>query len=500
MKYKIIMTKKAADELKAHLLTDRTKEQMAVTLCGINRLKKETRFLVRHVILMPPEAFASQSSAYLELNHAVQRQILALSASENLSQIDWHSHPGESPYIGFSGTDDRNEKELAIYLSKKLPHISYGSVVVNNTCFDARVWHVSGNRIATRPVELIRWGDFNDEYPVSNRGKRFESDTIDERFSRQVAAFGTALQTRLKDCRIGVIGVGGLGGIIVEMLARLGCDNWVLVDDDVVERSNLNRLPGSSVKDAYFRTNKVSLTQRNISKVNPHAKVVALPLSVTDPKAIQALKSCDLLVASTDNNASRLIANRVSVQYLIPLLHTGVNIDVDEEKNITDISGEHVLPPLGQWCLQCGGIIDSQQAAWELADENMRKILRERGYIKDTVQPAVYHLNSVIASLAVAEIHNFIYPYKPVRRYLTYDELKGEILSLEMATETRCPVCDAEEGYLGLGDIEPLPKYEATNKPLPLPIECDEREDEGFVPLEIPEELDHVSISDGEAS
>ena len=474
MKYKIILTKSMAEELKTHLLTDRSKEQMAVTLCGINRFKNETRLLGRHLILLPPEAFRAQSSAYLELEQSVQRQILQLAASEGLSQVDWHSHPGDTSYIGFSGTDDHNESKLAAYLHDKIPGTLYGSAVVNRNVFDARIWQAREDRIEAKPIESIRWGDFDDESPISSRQRRnVEPVTIDEQFSRQVAAFGKSLQARLRQCRIGIIGVGGLGGIVVEMLSRLGCNNWVLVDDDVVEVTNLNRLPGSSRKDAYYRTSKVSLTQRNIARTNPYAKTTALPLAVTNRRAVQSLKSCDLLIVATDNHSSRLIVNRISVQYLIPLIHIGVNIDVGDDREITDMSGEYVFPPLGEWCLHCAGIIDSQLAGWELADDGLRSALRERGYVKDTPAPAVYHLNGVVAALAVAEIHNFIFPYKPAHHYLTYDELKGELLPLQVSTEIRCTVCDPEEGYLGLGDLEPLPDYEAKIKAMPGPHEFD---------------------------
>jgi hypothetical protein len=501
MKYQIILTGKMAEDLRTHLLSDRSKEQMAITLCGINGLKDETRLLGRHLILLPPEAFKRQSSAYLELRSDVQSQILRLAASEGLSQVDWHSHPGETPFISFSGIDDHNERELATYLSDKLPETLYGSVVVNQNTFDARVWHVDNRRVEPQPIDSIRWGGFEDKAPSSFESRRTSraDEVVEEKFSRQVLAFGKALQDKLRQCRIGLIGVGGLGGIVVEMLSRLGASNWVLVDDDIVEATNLNRLPGSSQKDAYRRTLKVNLAQRNIATVNPYARTRALPLAVSDQETLEALKSCDILIAATDNHSSRLIANRLSVQYLVPLIHLGVNIDVDAERQVTDVSGEYAFPPLGQWCLQCAGIIDGQMAGWELADEGLRNTLRERGYIKDTPAPAVYHLNGVIASLAAAEIHNFIFPYKPVKRYLAYDELMGELLSLEVGSDNHCSVCSVEGGYLGLGDLEPLPHYETKGRIVPSPDYFDVKEsDVGSSPVDSPDLPSADSLATGD--
>jgi hypothetical protein len=483
MRHRIILTSNMASQLKEHILEDRSKEQMAITLCGVNQLKDETRLLCRHLILLPADAFEKQSSAYLELSKEAQSYVLRMAYNEGLSQIDWHSHPGDGHIIGFSGIDDHHEARMAKYLHEKIPGTFYASVVMNKNVFDARIWETNGRKIEPRPVDSVRWGEINDERPCSANLKTTDKcDWMDDRFSRQVLAFGVGLQNRLRQLRFGIIGVGGLGGIIVEMLSRLGASTWVLIDDDLVEASNLNRLPGSTQRDVYFQTPKVSLTQRNIARVNPYAKIRALQCSITDPQAIQALKSCDLLIVATDNHSSRLIANRLSVQYLIPLIHAGVNIDIDEERKISDISGEYVIPSVGEWCLHCSGIIDTQLAGWELADKNLGNTLRERGYIKDTPAPAVYHLNGVVSSLAVSEIHNLIFPYKTLRRYLTYDELQGELLSLDVQSKGDCLVCSADNGILGLGDLEDFPDYRTREKALPFADQ--------FEPGEVEEGLD----------
>ncbi len=494
MRHRIILTSNMAKDLKEHILRDRTKEQMAISLCGVSKLRDEIRLLGRHLILLPPEAFSKQSSAYLQVSKETQSYILRMASEEGLSQIDWHSHPGDGHSIGFSGIDDHHEAILAKYLNEKIPGTFYASVVMNQNVFDARLWAANGRKVASRSVGSIRWGDLNDEDPYSVKQRATgKSDRVDDRFSRQVLAFGAALQARLRRCRIGIIGVGGLGGIMVEMLSRLGVSDWVLIDDDVVETTNLNRLPGSTQRDVYYQTLKANLAQRNIARVNPYANIRVLPCSISDPEAIEALKSCDLLIVATDNHSSRLIANRVSVQYLIPLIHTGVNIDVDEERKITDMSGEYAIPSLGEWCLQCSGIINAQVAGWELVDENLRNTLREKGYVKDTPAPAVYHLNGVVASLAVSEIHNFIFPYKPLRRYLTYDELKGELLSLDVQSKDDCIVCSAGEGFLGLGDLEPLPDYKGREKTIPSSDQFNVEEPEEEIDLSLDTPSDDLS-------
>jgi len=153
----------------------------------------------------------------------------------------------------------------------------------------------------------------------------------------------------------------------------------------------------------------------------------------------------------------RLATNRLSVRYLIPLLDLGFCVEGEGEK-VTEVSGEYAITSPGDWCLLCAGIVDGQAAARELASPQERAILRQRGYVPDTPPPAVYHLDGVITSLAAAEVHNLAHPCREARRYLVYDDLKGELLPLKVQRQEGCPVC-SPEGVLGLGDLEPLPDY-----------------------------------------
>src|SRR5262249_39227187 len=84
-----------------------------------------------------------------------------------------------------------------------------------------------------------------------------------------------------------------------------------------------------------------------------------------------------------------------------------------------------------------------------------RALLVERGYIADTPAPAVYHLNALVASLAVTDIHNLIHPYKPLRRYQVYRELEGDVMPIEIPTRESCPYC-SPDGILGLGGLAPI--------------------------------------------
>ncbi|MBN1954086.1 MAG: ThiF family adenylyltransferase [Anaerolineae bacterium] len=482
MDYTLALTRHAAATMETHLLGDRRTEQMAVTLCGVSRMPHEVRLLVRDVILLPPDAFRRQSIAQLELKPEVQAFIHRRADEHGLVQVDWHSHPGGGSYVAFSPTDDRYEAAQAAYLAHKMNGVPYGSVVVNEGAMDARLWITRVSKSARRrkqaqpapityrpqahPLQAILSGDLQRRIPVSTqRLQRAGASFISPIFDRQVRAFGQAFQRKMNALRVGVVGLGAMGGAMVEHLARLGVREWVLVDPDVVTLSNLNRLVNATTTDAQKARPKVNVARSTVRQVTPKAYVRALQADVFDPEAQRALKSCDLLIAATDNHSSRVALNRLAVQYLIPLVHLGFNVTVEPKgREVADVSGEVAIPDLGRWCLQCAGIVNLQQAGWELASPDQRALLRQRGYVDDTPAPAVHHLDGVVAALAAAEIHNLVHAFRPQQRYLVYDALQTKLVPLQVTPSENCPVCSAEHGVLGLGDLEPLPDYRRASR------------------------------------
>ena len=482
MRYTLALTAHAYNALMMHLLRDRNREQMAIALCGVNRLRGELRLLVRETILLPPEAFVCQTAHRIELKRDVEQTLHRRAYQQGLVQVDWHSHPKSNSAVAFSRTDDAYELALASYLADRMDGVPFGSVVVNDHSVRARLWitrHAQGQPprkgraliSEPYPIEALRVDNLK-QIPAHDRQSILTY--VSPIHDRQVRAFGQELQRRLGNLTIGIVGLGGLGGALVGHLARLGVRRWVLVDSDHVEISNINRLTTATVRDAQRHRPKVAVARRAIKRVHPRAYVRALQCSLYAPQALQALKACDLLIVATDNHASRQMLNRLSVQYLIPLVHVGFNISIDsviseqdgqgtddvaQPYHITDVSGEYAVPDPGRWCLQCAGFFDPQQASWEIAPTWQRKMLDKSGYVKDTPAPAVGHLDGLIAALAAAEIHNLIYPYKPLQRYLVYDALRSELVPLKVTHSEGCLVCDAKRGVFGLGDLEPLPDY-----------------------------------------
>jgi len=117
---------------------------------------------------------------------------------------------------------------------------------------------------------------------------------VSEVFARQVLAFGPSLMTQLKALRVGIIGAGGTGSATAMLAARAGAGQIVVVDDDIVEPTNLNRLHGATQSDADAMMGKADIAAREIARMGLGVRVVPLKGWANAPHVRDALKSCDV--------------------------------------------------------------------------------------------------------------------------------------------------------------------------------------------------------------
>ncbi len=130
------------------------------------------------------------------------------------------------------------------------------------------------------------------------------------------------MSTTLAEKSALVIGAGGLGGPVLLTLASAGVGRLLLVDDDAVETSNLNRQPLFAEADIGQR--KAAAAARRLAQLFPAVKVEALDRRFDDASALALLRSVDVLVDGSDNFATRFLASDVAVASGRPLVHGGV--------------------------------------------------------------------------------------------------------------------------------------------------------------------------------
>ncbi len=144
------------------------------------------------------------------------------------------------------------------------------------------------------------------------------------RYSRHLILpeIGSEGQRRLKAARVAMVGMGGLGSPAALYLAAAGVGTLGLVDDDVVEKSNLQRQVIHGTGDLGRR--KVESARDRIRDVNPGVKAELHPVRLTSANAMEILGGYDLVVDGTDNFPTRYLVNDASVLLGRPFVYGSI--------------------------------------------------------------------------------------------------------------------------------------------------------------------------------
>ena len=142
------------------------------------------------------------------------------------------------------------------------------------------------------------------------------------RYQRQRSLLTVRGQLRLLRARVAVVGCGGLGGYIFEMLVRLGVGNLLVIDPDFFVESNLNRqlLATTATLGRY----KAEVARERGKIINPAVTVEALNQSFQSEKGVQSLASCDLVFDALDSIPSRLQLAESCLSLDLFLIHGAV--------------------------------------------------------------------------------------------------------------------------------------------------------------------------------
>ncbi|HIJ86312.1 MAG TPA: HesA/MoeB/ThiF family protein [Desulfuromonadales bacterium] len=142
------------------------------------------------------------------------------------------------------------------------------------------------------------------------------------RYQRNRQAISASDQLILFRSSIAVIGCGGLGGYVVEELARLGVGRIVVIDPDVFEEHNLNRQLFST--PANLGRAKVEAAAARVSEINPAVTLTAIQEAFSPANGGELLKGCRIVVDALDSIQVRLELAEVCTTMNIPLVHGAI--------------------------------------------------------------------------------------------------------------------------------------------------------------------------------
>ena len=136
-----------------------------------------------------------------------------------------------------------------------------------------------------------------------------------ERYSRQIILkkIGILGQKKIQSSKVLVIGCGGLGTPVVDLLSRAGIGQIGIMDDDKVSLSNLHRQVMFTAED--IGKYKVSIIKGKIKKINKNLKVNVYRGKAEEENLEKILKHYDVIVDGTDNFKAKFLLNKLSIKF-----------------------------------------------------------------------------------------------------------------------------------------------------------------------------------------
>jgi molybdopterin/thiamine biosynthesis adenylyltransferase len=418
--------------------------------------RSRTRLLCREIVPIPLEHRVSADAVHVTWNTAGFVALLQRAEREGLVLGLAHCHPMGPD--GFSEQDDTNEAELLRTACNRNGRTTMLVSVLFRADggMRARVWQYPKCHSTATAINVV--GErFHFHLPAT-------SSVTSPAFARQILAFGPTLVHQLRALRVGIVGAGGTGSATAILTARAGTGQVLIVDDDIVEATNLNRLHGAGQSDADAMRSKADVVAAEIARMAVGTRVIAHKSWVSDVCVRDALKSCDVIFCCTDDHSGRLFLNRLAFFYLIPVIDMGLAMAVAKPPatGMADISARvtTILPP--EACLMCRGAVDLEIAAEEdlrRQDPTEYDRRKREAYVRGegNPNPAVVTFTTEVACMAVNELLNRIVGFRKrhmgseLRRRFLFSEDKSTSASPKPA----CPVCGSSECW-GLGDVDPF--------------------------------------------
>jgi molybdopterin/thiamine biosynthesis adenylyltransferase len=447
----LLVTEGKGVERAAYMLLGRS-EIVADPWTGYPRVR-----LVSHAWkTIEPDELVSNSGTHVTWRTGGFMRLLSEAQADCFVPALVHTHPGSHAF--FSEQDDRNEAELARTARIKGTLGLVSVVLGGDGSVCARLWPAAGGP----PVEMA-WVQ-----SVGGRLQRWmnleeQAGGNTDHLERQSRIFGQGFNETLRTLRIGVVGAGGTGSPTALLLARLGVGRLLLLDKDVLEVTNLNRVHGSRREDAKASMTKVATLAREIRTAGLDVEVAIHQGWAGDVTARDKLKACDVIFGCTDDHSGRILLNRLAYFYGIPVIDVGLRMAPSQVGHAHDINGRVTTLSPGRPCLVCGGVVNPRRAAEEALERTNPDEFRRRkaeayvigggdpapAVVTFTTEMACVAVNELIAGITGFHGKAGMVPTRSRRFHARDDRF------LAVKQEPGCPVCGSTVAW-GRGDTDPF--------------------------------------------
>ena len=453
-------------ELQEHLFPGDSDEHGAVILAGTCESDRGLRLVARELHLAKDGVdYVPGKRGYRMLKAEFIQSRILRARDRRLAYLAIHNHGGTDS-VGFSGPDMASHERGYPALLDIARGMPVGALVFARSAVAGDLWFPGCERAPLSQAAIIghrRLVLF--PRPETNAAAVGMYD-------RQSRLFGDAGQELMRRTRVGIVGLGGAGSVLAELLGRLGVGEFVLADPERAEDTNLPRLIAAQRRDAVvpswlpraiahrLKSRKVRMAARNIRRANRDARIEAVARNFLEADVAARFTDCDFLFLAADTMGARLLFNAIVHQYGVPGIQVGAKIPVAEDGTVGNVFCVSRMVTPEQGCLWCNGLISPGR----LQDEAVPEAAR-RGYAylddPDVTAPSVVTMNAIACAHAADD---FLFHMTGLK----YDDAEAgwfrwnsrrAVAGYDMPTRgADCAECSGKEhSRLGMGDNGILP-------------------------------------------
>lgn len=303
-------------------------------------------------------------------------RVLDRALAEGAGVAVMHSHPG-SGWQSLSGTDRDTEGGVVAPFVRETGLPLLGMTISGDECWSARFWDRSapgGEPLHCRDVRRVGVRSTLADCPPGAHPPYVRRKGL----ARTLDCWGLDAQRRLARTHVCVVGAGSVGSVVLECLARTGFEEITVIDPDLVEEENLDRLIYADRRSlglgkaevAAARLRRVAAARRPVVRV--------VPLSIRTERAYRLAADADVLMCCVDNAEARDVLNHIAYANCLPLIDGGVLVE-SSDRLLSAKWRVHLAGP-DMRCLRCRG----QYAGSDASDERLG-VRRHGRYVEDGV-------------------------------------------------------------------------------------------------------------------
>ena len=409
MTYEAVFTQAVHDQACELLLQHVRRKRRQEDLCFA--LWRPATGAERHTALVSGLVPPHDGERHLHGNASFEAAYLArairLAHADDAGLAFLHSHlrPG---WQAMSDTDVVAERDRIAPAARACGLPLVGLTLGVDGYWSARFWIRTGRAFERRWCDKVRVVGsglklaYNDERVPAPRRRPELRRTID--------TWGEAVQRDIGRLRVGVVGLGSVGCLVAETLARMGVPHLVLVDADRVARHNLDRLLYAGAEDIGLHKTLVAARNLKRNATAENFRVDILTHRIEERPAYLAALDCDVLFAAVDRPLPKDVLNHIAYAHCIPVVFGGIFVDRKSNGRLGQAAWSAMVAGPDARCLRCDGQYTTSDVVMERDGslDDPSYVRSEQGSDSSQRNQNVFPFSANVASYMVLEMVRLI--------------------------------------------------------------------------------------------